>query len=201
MDTTKAARYEEIVAGFTKEELRRLPLAVEYCATLEEFLESTDPTVNIDLPKGKLLELTVELNLLMGEEIRVMQIKHRGIFARRREEERLARVAKLTEKREATFRAILQEFLFIQTALELHKLIYLAQVERMMDTMAKDELGLALKTHVESQASSIGQLNDSVMAKTTNSFRHLEASYQMHLIDVMIVENRQAAVDRISLSR
>ncbi len=181
MDATKAARYEEIVAGFTREELNRLPLALEHCSTLEEFIRSTDPAVTIDLRADRTIELIDALKDIMASESFAMEEKpYRGLLNRRSEEKRIARIDGLKEQREKLYGQLVREYFFMQVSFELHELILSARSSSFPERFPEGHLRETARSAIAEQQANFTEIHRGFMDRLTQLFRVLDSSYESH---------------------
>lgn len=180
MDSTRAARYQEIVASFSKEELHRLPLALEHCSALAIFLESTD-LLMLPLPSEEVVEFALELGKLMAEEGRAVEEepklrKLRGSARRKR----ITQLDGLKAKRDEIYGSMVKEYLFFMVVLELRKLIFLARIEEGRLFLPEGE-GLAIPdTDALRTIESMESFHRSMEEKLTGIFQTLDASYELH---------------------
>lgn len=197
MDTTKAARYKEIISSFTLEELRRLPLGLEYCSSLEDFLASTDPTVAVEISTDTFTALSKELECLMERELQVLNAGREGIFSKWFHRAQETALLRLAEEREAVFEKLIQEHFFLSAGSELSRLIYSARSEHFLANLSTEDGYHATELGLENKLTSILALKAAFSAQLTLKFTLMERRYEKHLFDVNSFQRHRSIMARI----
>lgn len=178
MNATEIIRYSEIIAGFSADELKRLPLALEVYGTLPELIDamvSRQALYESNLDTGIALDLLKELESSMENEADARQFP--SLLGKLWPNHHIGHIRRLRERSEAIYSDLVREYSFLSARFELDGLIRSAHRNALLEALAKN-FGEGIRAEHRGSFEFIEKSNSLVMELIIEAFRNIDSRYE-----------------------